>query len=139
MDLDIRIMNNAENIFDKVESFGMVQDHTADSWRRAKMQEWLDKHHNGMTINHYFSQSSVSIVKNQNFIVGRRFYPTTDILVSAQNITDSNFKNKNNVIHVTNFQNSTWQRQSFYAEGRVINNSEVDVEIYWIDPADNNG
>lgn len=92
-----------------------------------------------MTINHYFSQSSVSIVKNQNFIVGRRFYPTTDILVSAQNITDSNFKNKNNVIHVTNFQNSTWQRQSFYAEGRVINNSEVDVEIYWIDPADDNG
>ena len=64
MDLDIRIMNNAENIFDKVESFGMVQDHTADSWRRAKMQEWLDKHHNGMTINHYFNGGVLVSDKN---------------------------------------------------------------------------
>ena len=55
MDIDIRIMDNATNIFDEVNSFGMVQDHKADLWRREVMNEWLNIHHPGMVCKHYFN------------------------------------------------------------------------------------
>jgi len=55
IDVDIRILDQATDIFKEVEKFGMVQDHKADMWRREAMQTWLDKHYAGMQINHYFN------------------------------------------------------------------------------------
>ena len=43
MDTDIRIMDNSPDIFNEVNTFGMVQDHKADLWRKDAMQKWLDK------------------------------------------------------------------------------------------------
>lgn len=64
MDIDIRIMDNATNIFEAVDTFGMVQDHKAELWRRKAMQEWLDKHHPGLNCNHYFNGGVIVSDKN---------------------------------------------------------------------------
>ena len=59
MDVDIRILNHTPDIFEEVDGYGMVQDWKAtkrfDYARTRAMQEWLDEHHNGMKINHYFN------------------------------------------------------------------------------------
>jgi lipopolysaccharide biosynthesis glycosyltransferase len=55
IDMDIRILPQSPNIFNEVTKFGMVQDHKADLWRREAMQGWLDNHHPGMHVTHYFN------------------------------------------------------------------------------------
>ena len=59
MDVDIRILDHAPDIFKEVDGFGMIQDWKAtkqfDYARRKSLQEWLDKNHSGMKCEHYFN------------------------------------------------------------------------------------
>lgn len=69
MDIDIRILNHAPDIFEEVRGFGMVQDWKATkqfNYSRIKiMQEWLDKHYSDMKITHYFN-GGVIVSDKQN-------------------------------------------------------------------------
>jgi hypothetical protein len=55
VDMDIRILPQSPNIFEECNGFGMVEDHKADLWRRAAMNEWLQTHHPQLTCSHYFN------------------------------------------------------------------------------------
>ena len=55
IDIDIRILDNAPNIFDHVDKFGMAEDWKSDSWRKEALQEWFNLYFAGTICKNYFN------------------------------------------------------------------------------------
>ena len=92
-----------------------------------------------MNISHSFSGLKIKTSIEQIYLTGSRFYNTDSMSLNIKNNSETNWEYLNNLITISNLHDSKWKDTDFYVEARVLDSSNLDIEVFNVDSRGDGG